>query len=429
MSTLFRSWWRSALDGSRNSRRNLATRRPRFVPNVTLLEDRLVPSYVFQTIDDPKGVLGNFPGSINSSGRIAGTYVDAAGIDHGYLLSGGQYTTIDDPNTGPGGFNEAETINASGKIVGAYSDANGLAHGYLLSGGQYTTLDDPNAVNGTFAFGINARGQVVGEYHDVNNTYHGFLLSKGQYTTLDDPNAGSGAFQGTLPFEINASGNIVGEYIDANNVPHGFLLNGGQFTTIDDPNAGSGANQGTYAGFINDHGQIAGGYTDTAGVSHGYLLVKGQYSTVDDPAAGPLGSAIAGINDAGTLVGFYYDAPGIGHGYLATQAHGKSAVAKTAATFSVASPSAAALAISLTPEVAATPPGSTAETSRPAPVARYDGSLLASRQLERLLPPTSIGLSGAAHATHSAAVDRLFAEIGSAFDDSVEQVNPLASKV
>jgi uncharacterized membrane protein len=292
------------------------------MPQAALLEGRVVPSYLFQTIDDPNGVAVNAAESINSSGKIAGYYEDAAGDFHGYLLSSGQYTTIDDPNTGPGQSSFAYTVNASGRVAGEYIDAAGMTHGYLLSSGRYTTLDDPSGVNGTVAVGLNSSGTIVGVYFDANGAYHGYLLSGGHYNTLDDPNAGSGPSQGTIINEINASGSIVGEYIDSNNVPHGFLLKDGQFTTIDDPNCAPGALQ--FAGFITDPGEIAGGYTDAAGTEHGYLLNNGRFTTFDYPNAGPLGSSISGINNSGTIVGTYYDSAGIEHGYEATPVNGKS---------------------------------------------------------------------------------------------------------
>ena len=55
--------------------------------------------------------------------------------------------------SGPGSFSPAAGIQASGQIEGGFSDANGHVQVCLLSGGQYTTLDDPSAVS-TFAFGI-----------------------------------------------------------------------------------------------------------------------------------------------------------------------------------------------------------------------------------------------------------------------------------
>jgi hypothetical protein len=110
-----------------------------------------------------------------------------------------------------------------GQIVGLFFDASGAGHGFLLSGGQYTTIDEPNAVGYTQALDINAAGQITGFYFDANSVFHGFLLAHGQYTTLDDSNAGTAVGQGTEGVGINASGKIVGVYVDANSVIHGFL--------------------------------------------------------------------------------------------------------------------------------------------------------------------------------------------------------------
>jgi hypothetical protein len=33
--------------------------------------------------------------------------------------------------------------NIAGQIVGVYTDSNDITHGFLLSGGIYTTIDDP----------------------------------------------------------------------------------------------------------------------------------------------------------------------------------------------------------------------------------------------------------------------------------------------
>jgi probable HAF family extracellular repeat protein len=223
-----------------------------------------VGGYNFQTIDDPLGVNGTEAVEINARGQIVGFYTDANNVTHGFLLSGGQYTTLDDPNAGAGAFQGtvAEGINARGQIVGVYTDASNVNHGFLLSGGQYTTLDVPNAFD-TEAFGINSSGQIVGEY---DGGAFGFLLSGGQYTTLSDTNGFFSFANG-----INASGTIVGAYLAPDFVVHGYVLSGGQYTTLDDPNAGTGLVQGTYARGINDSGSIVGFYVDTNSVSHGYL--------------------------------------------------------------------------------------------------------------------------------------------------------------
>jgi uncharacterized membrane protein len=79
------------------------------------------------------------------------------------------YTTLVDPLAPYSTY--ATGINDAGQIVG-YTDA----HGFLDSGGTYTTLDDPSAaIVGTFATGINASGQIVGYYDDSSDVYHSFL--------------------------------------------------------------------------------------------------------------------------------------------------------------------------------------------------------------------------------------------------------------
>ncbi len=97
--------------GSDVSRRKRSTCRPR----LEALEDRTVPSggYRFSTIDDPSGSQGNFAFGINSSGAIVGRYTDANSVTHGFLLKGGQYTTLDDPYA-VGGGTIATGINAQG---------------------------------------------------------------------------------------------------------------------------------------------------------------------------------------------------------------------------------------------------------------------------------------------------------------------------
>ena len=90
--------------------------------------------------------------------------------------------------------------------VGDYFDASGNQHGYLLQGGIYTTLDNPDAV-WTFPFGINNRGQIVGTYGSADGDNHGFLLSVGVYTTYDFPGTSQNVLTG-----INNSGEVSGVY-------------------------------------------------------------------------------------------------------------------------------------------------------------------------------------------------------------------------
>ena len=221
---------------------------------------------------------------------------------------------------------QAIQINDAGKIVGSYRDAtSGQPHGFLLSGGVYTTIDDPNAATG---FEPRPGDGSMGHQRLPDRSWgdircrlgpHGFLLSGGVFTTIDVPNAAIGSADGTGASAINASGQIVG-YYDTFGAPgpgvHGFLLSGGVYTTIDDPN-------GYYSTFPSGSttlGRSLGTMSMPAVVSHGFLYSGGVYTTIDDPvgATAPLanGTEAFGINNAGQIVGFYHDASGVSHGFL-----------------------------------------------------------------------------------------------------------------
>jgi probable HAF family extracellular repeat protein len=222
--------------------------------------------YLYTTLDVPGAILTNANG-INASGQIVGAY-NASG-DHGFLLSGGSYTTLDVTGTTSG--TNANGINASGQIVGSYVDASSHVHGFLLKGGSYTTLDVPGSM-ATFAQGINASGQIVGSY----DFGHGFLLSGDSYTPIDVP----GETQ-TFAYGINDAGQIVGSSFAGRG--QGFLLSGGFYTTLK-----YGANG------INDAGQIVGSFGDAAG-THGYL------ATPQAVVPAPTGLALVATGALGLL--------------------------------------------------------------------------------------------------------------------------------
>ena len=108
---------------------------------------------------------------INDRGEAAGTYVDAAGDRHGFVLSGGVYTTLDVPAAD--GFTVAQGINNAGQVAGLYRDEDGTSHGFVLYKGAYTTVDVPGAF-WTEIYSINAAGEIVGAYEDEGGV-HGFV--------------------------------------------------------------------------------------------------------------------------------------------------------------------------------------------------------------------------------------------------------------
>ncbi len=254
-----------------------------------------------------------------------GTYNDSANVGHGFLLNGGHYTTLDDPNATFGGTTPT-AINNFGLIPGYYFGPTQEAHGFLYSHGTYVPLDDPNAspvcldsvsVPGTTPSGVNDLGRVVGTYADLNGVYHGFVYSHGTFTTLDAPGAGTFAdgLQGTTLTGINDRGQIAGFYFDASDTGHAFVYSIGQFTPIPD-----GEPNYIYPTGINNLGQVVGVYNDpTTFAFHSFFYSGGNLTSLDDPAAGTQATYVNGINDFGWAVGYEFGSNAT-HGLLITPA-------------------------------------------------------------------------------------------------------------
>jgi hypothetical protein len=287
---------------------------------------------------------GTYPGGINAFGVIAGYYIDANNVVHGFLRSPrGKFTTFQAPgaDTTAGSYNGTypNSINDLGAITGGYYDANGFSHGFVRSpDGKFTTFDVPGAGgNDSVPIAINLEGAIVGYYKDPNYLVHAFLRSPdGRFTTwvapdACDSNASQGCF-GTAANNINAFGFIVGGYEDnsVSFVHHNYVRSpDGKLKIIDAPGAGTGSHQGTgcpgcFLGF-NQLGAIAGTYIDANSVQHGYLRSpNGKFTTFDAPGAGTdtyqgtgcPSSCPTSLNDLGDIMGTYIDANSVFHGYL-----------------------------------------------------------------------------------------------------------------
>jgi probable HAF family extracellular repeat protein len=279
--------------------------------------------YNYTTIDFP-GAIDSAAGGINKSGQIVGGYELPDGSRHGFLYSGGVFTTIDDPNrapgSGPGTGSENHGINTSGQIVGPYNlnsiEGNHAfegVHGFLDSGGMFTSIDFPsspgNQVSNTTPQKINDSGVIVGVYRIMGGPGSGFLFSGGTYTTVNVPTSLGCC---THANGINNANEIVGQYKDCDSCAHhGFLDNGGAFTSINVPGATD-----TIATDINNFGDIVGGYKPTTGGELGFLDTGGSFTTIAFPNA--IATLAAGINDDGDIVGLYEDQNKAFHGFLAT---------------------------------------------------------------------------------------------------------------
>ena len=285
--------------------------------------------YSFTTIDDPDGIPGTTSLlGINNSGAVLGTFIDSSQVVHGFVLSGGVFTTITVPsslaapgetigNTLPGG------INDSGVVAGTYAVNGGVgSHGFVDAGGSFSAIDVPSTLSTpgnsvapatTEVNGINLAGTLVGQYStsDVHGfaTSHGFVDTGGTFTAIDAP----GATQGTFIAGIANSGALVGGYFDSV-TQHSFIDIGGVFTPVVDPVAAA-LGDPTLAAGINDVGDIVGDYTDSAQEFFGFVDIGGVFTPIQDGVAGQ--TFVNGINDAGVIVGQFTDSASI-HGFIAT---------------------------------------------------------------------------------------------------------------
>ncbi len=154
---------------------------------------------------------------------------------------------------------EASGINDKGAVVGTYVDSAGVAHGFLKVGNKVTNLNPPGAVSGTpvgpadgfinnagviTIFATNSAGTDV-SFTTANNgkTYKAFH-GKGEGPT------------GTAIHNINSKGDIVATVFDSAGNRHGILLHAGKQYSFDDPN-GAGS---TRADGLNDKLGIVGRY-------------------------------------------------------------------------------------------------------------------------------------------------------------------------
>jgi hypothetical protein len=138
----------------------------------------------FTSIDFPGAAADTQAWKINDFGEIAGRYKGSTdGKFHVFVLSGGNFTAIpDDPSAFETAVVEDGGLNSLGHIVSQYHSSNlchlftsvGCLHGFLFSGGVYTTIDFPGSTE-TLLLGINASDDMVGGYEDTSGKFHAFL--------------------------------------------------------------------------------------------------------------------------------------------------------------------------------------------------------------------------------------------------------------
>jgi uncharacterized membrane protein len=159
------------------------TQQPCAAPGSGSFHGFLLHDGEFTTVDVP-GALETDLFKVNSPGRIVGGFLTPDHKEQIVLLANGNFTILTPPGGQPVSLDNGG-INERGDIVGTYCDwalpcliTPVGTHGFLITGGAFTTIDVPGAA-ATAAIGINARGDVVGSYSDAKGV-HGFLLSRFQ---------------------------------------------------------------------------------------------------------------------------------------------------------------------------------------------------------------------------------------------------------
>ena len=266
------------------------------------------PLYRFQSIDAPNAV-GTTANGIAENRDIVGVYVDANNRQHGFRLSGGQFTTIDYPGAA---LTAARGIAPNGDIVGSYrrpGEPAVNAHGFLLSrDGTFTPLDYRGRTN-TIAQRILPDGTVVGCRHDADQmeSMYGVVISGTEQSETD---VAMSMHNGATP-DLSL---IVGLYTDMESMKgRAYMIVDGEFSPFDYPGAAF-----TAAWDASPSGAIVGVYQDANAVVHGFLLEDAEFTSIDFPGA--LTTRAFGINARGDIVGNYVDANRRTHGFIARRA-------------------------------------------------------------------------------------------------------------
>lgn len=149
-------------------------------------------TYSFEKLQLPKPMPNaTFGQGINNRGEVAGYFgfrgskqVEFRGFRR---YSDGQFEApIIDPNDTEFAT-YAQGINDSHVIVGYYMGSDLNFHGFVDTGGAFTTFD-PQAGVSTQIYGINDLGQFVGAFGDFGTlATHGFVDTNGAVTQIDVP--------------------------------------------------------------------------------------------------------------------------------------------------------------------------------------------------------------------------------------------------
>ena len=182
----------------------------------------------FTTFEVPAAGTGALQGTtvigIDTAGDVAGTYIDANTVHHGYIrAANGTITTFDVPGSvstkGYGTFVVA--MDPAGDVAGYYTVSQyGQTSGFVrtANGAIFSTFNASSYSDSTLVIGINSLGSITGEAYSVSgfsNSPVGFVgAANGAITTFAAPVPGQPAPDNynTIGIAINTAGIIAGRY-------------------------------------------------------------------------------------------------------------------------------------------------------------------------------------------------------------------------
>jgi probable HAF family extracellular repeat protein len=104
---------------------------------------------------------------------VSGFFIDAKGVNHGFLLANGTFVKLDFPHAT---FTQALGLNDYNEVVGTYTDAGGNTHGFSWQNGKFHSIDDPAGFGSTVVNGVNDHGRIVGFYgNTASGISNGFV--------------------------------------------------------------------------------------------------------------------------------------------------------------------------------------------------------------------------------------------------------------
>jgi probable HAF family extracellular repeat protein len=258
----------------------------------------------YTQIDYPGAILTDSYG-INGSGDIVGTYEDAGGNFHGFLLDGGTYTTIDYPGST---YTLLTAINDVGEIIGYIGGDFGPYVGFAYS--QQTedfTVIDPPKGNYAFPLAINDNGEIGGGFaHGAANALTGFGLVGSRYMSVSPPQS-----RDVYVFGVSAKGTLFGSAVNFNGADFYFAYSQGQYSDFVIPNAPE-----NLVNAVNPQGTAFVGQYNPSTATVGFVYQDKTLTALQFP--GSSFTQALGINRAGEVVGTFGVANGSNHGFLWT---------------------------------------------------------------------------------------------------------------